>query len=312
MPLRALLCLLVSLIFASAAQAENTGKTVTIAPTTANKVSGPVTGALPDKIDLSINPFHTVIALSGRRVLTVPFCTVSTSYTNVTVNGRTQREAHTNCITPGRKLNQRGRRVLSGITMQPELAGTWRWQSDYSLAFTPKQNWPNGQAYQVTFAPEVFPEQVKLSNANLAFSTAPLTVNIFEMNFFQDPTDVAQKGVTAKLRTSAAVELEEIRRALTVTLEELTDDAKPTEKKIIAVAANLPFEIKLDEAETVATVTVPLQTLPDKERSLRLNVAPGIIGKFGGQPLADNNQSRLQERVQIASRFSYAKIGSME
>lgn len=312
MPLRALLCLLFCLIFASTAQAENNGKTIVIAPTTANKVSGPVTGALPDKIDLSINPFHTASALSGRRALTVPFCTVSTSYTNVTVNGRTQREAHTNCITPDRKLNQRGRRVLSGIMMQPEMAGTWRWQSDYSLAFSPKQNWPNGQTYQVTFAPEVFPEQVKLSNANFAFSTAPLTLQIPEMNYFQDPTDVAQKGVTAKLHFSAPVGQEDVRRAVTVTLEELTDDAKPTEKKILATASNLPFEIKLDEAETTATVTIPLQTLPDKERSLRLNIAPGIVGKFGGLPLADNSQSRLQQRVQIASRFSYAKIGSME
>lgn len=275
---------------------------------TANLVTGPVTGALGDKITLALDPFQTFTGLQGRSPLRLRFCAIKTSYRTVTLNGMSQREARTDCITPDRKLNLRGRRVAEGLQLTPEVAGTWRWLSDYDLIFTPRQEWPSGVSYQGAITGAIFPSQVLLTSRDFTASTTALTAQIGSMSFFQDPSDITQKGVSARVVFNAPVKLDDVKAKLTATLEELSEAPKPTEKKIIAAAENLPLEAKLDETGRVVTVTIPLKTLPDKVRFIRLDLAPGVTPKFGGVALVANNSSRLSERVEIASRFSYAKV----
>ncbi len=275
---------------------------------TSNQVTGPVTGELSDKITLALDPFQTIAGLQGRDPLRLRFCSIKTSYRTVTLNGTSQREARTDCVTPDRKLNLRGRRLAEGVQLTPDIAGVWRWQSDYDLIFTPRQDWPSGVSYQGNITGAIFPSKVLLTTRSITASTAPLTVQIGSMNFFQDPSDISQKGVSARLDFSAPVKLDDVRSKLTATLEELSEAPKLSEKKVIAAAENLPIESKMDETGRTVTVIIPLKTLPDKVRFIRLDLAPGVLPKFGGAALAANNSSRLSERVEIASRFSYAKV----
>jgi uncharacterized repeat protein (TIGR01451 family) len=307
MVLRLFVCLMMLVMANQAASATEPQQ-----PVSTNKVTGPVKGVIADRIDLSLNPFMTVSGLNGRSMLQLNFCTITTNYNNVTVNGQTRREARTDCIAPNRKLNLKGKRAFIGLKLSPELAGTWRWLSDYSLRFIPRQAWPTGQAYQLALGNDLFPAPVELKTLKLDFTTAALTAHVQSMNFFQDPSDMTQKGVTAQIRFNAAVKLDDVKSHVGVMLEELSDETKPTEKKILIAAAALPFDIKIDETEMLATVSIPLQTLPDKERFIRLDLSAGVTGKFGGAPLAADSNSRLSERVQIASRFSYAKLKDME
>ncbi len=265
--------------------------------TTSSQVTGPVTGELTDKITLALDPFQTIAGLQGRAPLRLRFCTIKTSYRTVTLNGTSQREARTDCVTPDRKLNLRGRRLAEGIQLTPDIPGIWRWQSDYDLIFMPRQDWPSGVSYQGNIGGEIFPSKVQLTTRSITASTAPLTVQISGMNFFQDPSDISQKGVSARLEFSAPVRLDDVRSKLTATLEELSEAPKLSEKKVIAAAENLPIEAKMDESGRTVSVIIPLKNLPDKVRFIRLDLAPGVLPKFGGAPLVTNNSSRLSERV---------------
>jgi len=63
-----------------------------------------------------------------------------------------------------------GKTVTAGITMQPELAGTWTWLNDRELQFMPKDDWPIGQAYDVRFDPaQAFAPHVKVDKDRLNF-----------------------------------------------------------------------------------------------------------------------------------------------
>ena len=99
-----------------------------------------------------------------------------------------------------------------------------------------------------------------------------------------------------------------LRQHLQFVLEELTDDAKPPDRQIIAKAETLPFELQLNEDGTQATVTTPIKTLPDKERFLKVVVQPGLMALAGGQPLAAGKPGELEQRVRIPSRFDYGRI----
>ena len=46
--------------------------------------------------------------------------------------------------------------ITSGVELYPKIEGTWRWESDSLLVFTPKANWAIGQKYRVTLDPKYF------------------------------------------------------------------------------------------------------------------------------------------------------------
>ncbi len=282
-------------------------------PTTTNQVSGPVTGALPDKIALSLDPYQsTTPGLSQRAQLSVSFCTQTTSYETIVVNGKNIRQSRVNCTRPDRKLHLGGKRQLTGVTLTPEMTGTWRWQDDYTLTFRPKNSWPTGQSFQAQFSAELFPGNVQLLSSAFNFSTDALTSQIPSMAFFQDPNDVTKRGVSTTLRFNTPVAAEALRQHLTFTLEELTEDVAPNQRKIIAAAENLPFEFKLDAYGIEAQVTTPLHTMPDRDRFVKVRILPGLEAVAGGKKLEKTKGVQMEETVRIPSRSSFAKISAVE
>ena len=269
---------------------------VALKPATANNVEGPATGALDEKISLSVDPRSSnAPSLSNLAALSVAFCTENSSISNTLINRMLLKQPIVGCKTPERPLHLTGRAQNIGITMVPELAGEWRWRTDYSLEFKPKKPWPTAQNYQLTFDKTVFPDSVTLKNGNYSFVTEPLIPQITNMAFFQDPSDVEKRGVSATVSFNAPVASDVLKKHLELLTEEVTDAPNPAERKIIAKPEKLQFDIKMNENDTEAVITVPLHTLPDKERFLKLVIKPGIIAKFGGQPLKllPNGQGRF-------------------
>ena len=122
-----------------------------VLPVTANKISGPVTGQLPDHMDLWLTSDNANVT----NVASVPvsFCSAKASVLG---------QKASTCDEPDRKLHLGGKRQLTGIAMTPDVHGEWRWDSDYRLVFSPAQPWVPGQDYNVVFDSSIFPSQVTL------------------------------------------------------------------------------------------------------------------------------------------------------
>lgn len=257
-----------------------------LSPVTANKVEGPATGQLPDKIRLRIeNSANFTLGVSGKTSLSVSFCADVTATENVWSGGRVVQQSVTRCRTPDRKLHLTGRRQLTGVQFSPDVEGLWRWDSDYRLTFKPKNPWPTGQTYRLGFDPSPFPESVELENGAWSFVTQALSANVTQMDFFQDPNDVENRGVSTIIEFNAPVDAQSVRDHLRFTLEELTDAAKPSERVFVTKTDNLPFDIQLNSSGLRGTVTTPIKTMPEKERFLRVALSPGVTAQAGGQPL---------------------------
>lgn len=281
---------------------------------TANQVSGPAVGNLTDKIELSLSPYLSNRPnLSNRDALTISFCATRTIRETVLLNGRYVPQSRVHCETPGRKLNQTGKRAMTGVTMTPDLTGEWRWRDDYTLTFKPKRAWPAGQPVQLRFDAGLFPDQVKLLSGSYQFTTEPLAPQITDMQFFQDPNDVEKRGVSASVRFNTPVAAEALKRHLRATLEEVSweTEARGLRKRLVAAAENMPFDLQLNEGGQQAEITVPLKVLPDKERFLKLEILPGLEALAGGQALPPGGPGRLEQRVQAPSRYSFARIQSV-
>src|SRR5258708_4146402 len=88
-------------------------------------------------------------------------------------------------------LNAVGREVSKGILIYPKMPGTWVWSSDSSLVFTPKQDWPAGQNYDLFFDKSIFaPTTIPIKvHYNYHFSTEKFKASIREFKFYQDPVN---------------------------------------------------------------------------------------------------------------------------
>ena len=80
-----------------------------------------------------------------------------------------------------------GKALSTGIGMQPELAGTWRWVDDRVLEFRPRDDWPVGQIYKVTFDRTILAPQIRLKDRDFQFTSAGFAAQISAAEFYQDP-----------------------------------------------------------------------------------------------------------------------------
>jgi len=275
-------------------------------PTTANKVDGPVTGGLPDKIDLNVWFGGEIV--SNVRPVTIRFC----MHQNYVFNYMASI-----CSTPDRQLHITGKRQLTGITMTPPVEGEWRWDSDYSLQFTPVHAWPAGKQFQVDMQPSIFPTQVDLHDQHFTISSAPLRASITSMTFFQDENQSDNRGVSTSIQFNTPVAAKDAKEHLSFKLEELSDGDKPEDRKILSAGDNLPFELKMSDDGLEANITTPIASMPDKERFLEANISEGLPAVSGGEALGAPDMSKINperrmQRVRVPSIYDYAKIDHID
>lgn len=204
-----------------------------------------------------------------------------------------------------RRLGLEGRRIDKGVEISPAIKGEWRWNSDYGLSFTPSETWKAGTTYTVSFNIDDMgvPASVlfgieKTRAFTISFMTNPLTVSIPKMAFMQDPDDPNRKLVSAQLSLNYPAKPELVKKHLKLQLEEQKGGAIQDTK------TPLDYEWENEADMLSAQVTVPLKTLPDQDRYLRLAVTQGLVPRDGG---AVSNQD-FSERTRIPSLKTYLAI----
>ncbi|MDO9265414.1 MAG: hypothetical protein Q7U02_15705, partial [Desulfosalsimonadaceae bacterium] len=81
------------------------------------------------------------------------------------------------------RLNLAGKKLTSGVTIRPAIEGTWEWENDLKIKFSPKAPWPAAQKYTVVISPEILEKKIKLKDDQVNFQTAP-----FKASFEEGPS----------------------------------------------------------------------------------------------------------------------------
>ena len=106
-------------------------------------------------------------------------------------------------------------RRFYGIELDPAVPGSWKWDSDRVLTFTPKEDWPIGENFVVTLRRKgLLTEGVRLHEYELKFQSAPLTVAIGSTEFYQDPQDQSNKKVVSTVTFSHVIDAAEFEKRL--------------------------------------------------------------------------------------------------
>jgi len=197
------------------------------------------------------------------------------------------------------RLDLVDQQIGSGIRLEPQMSGTWRWEGDRTLIFVPDREWPAGTRFRLRFDKQLFSPEARFSSLDYTFESPPFSVDLDDLEFYQDPKDRQVRKAVATLRFSHPVAPESLEQHLSMTM-------RPSDKKIKTPPKEIGFTISYDKNQREAYVhSVPLE-LPEHTNFLKLTVAPGI------RPATDGAHSdrQLSKQLLIPDRFSFLKVES--
>ena len=192
--------------------------------------------------------------------------------------------------------------VTTGIELSPAVPGTWFWENDRQLKFTPKDDWPVAGSFSVRFATRGFAaSQVTLEKYRFKFKSQPFVARIANAEFYQDPLDPSLKKVVTKVGFSHPVDTAELESHVTLAVAK---DA--TYLGLKPDSSN--FTVIYDKFKLNAFVhSVPL-AMPRDDTPMTVNVKRGVRAARGGNDSADSLQAVVIVPGRASLRFSDARM----
>ncbi|MBN2737132.1 MAG: alpha-2-macroglobulin [Spirochaetales bacterium] len=189
--------------------------------------------------------------------------------------------------------------IESGITVNPSIEGSWAWEGDSVLVFSPSEKWPIGQSYNGQINPQVLAEHVKIE-WNFVFSLPELKLKLSSHEFYIDPENEKIKRITAVLESNYPLDPSSLDNKIIL---------KPDIK-----ANNGRFE-KRDYSSSISysddylkafIVSEPLG-MPASDITMVLAIQKGIASRLGGT--AFGNQ--LTAMINVPGSSTYVKVNSI-
>lgn len=198
------------------------------------------------------------------------------------------------------KLEDIGREVKRGVTLEPRARGSWSWAAEDQLVFTPFEDWPAGREYTVRFDRAFFPAHVRLDRREARAWTAPFSAALASSEFHVDPADPSLKRVAAVFRFSHPVDPASFESRLTMVL------TGPKQSLFDRDRSPRKFAVSYDKLRGEAyAVSEPLG-IPLEAAVLEVSASAGVKPARGGPPTRDP----LSARVPVPGMFDYFRIES--
>jgi len=199
-------------------------------------------------------------------------------------------------------LDAIGKVVTSGITIEPDIKGQWRWTLEDALEFRPADDWGVGTSYTVKLDKKMFPEHVGLDKYKYSFSSAPFVISWENVEFYQDPVDPKNKLVTATVEFTHPVDKKAFEDNIELTLYEVKSG------KEYKAADDVPFTVSYNPYNTVAYIVTGKIEMPMLDRYLNISIDSGTKAAAGGPSF---NQD-LENRANIPGMYTFFKVGGAQ
>ena len=115
---------------------------------------------------------------------------------------------------PVAKLELADKKIETPIKIFPSVAGTWKWQGQSELVFTPESDWAPDTSYKVTLPKSIFDSKSNIKPLDYKITTLPFSATFSNKEFYEDPVNPKIKRVTATLNFSHPVDMEDLKKNL--------------------------------------------------------------------------------------------------
>ena len=188
-----------------------------------------------------------------------------------------------------------GKNVTTGITLRPELAGTWTWSTDRILMFEPKDDWPAGQTYDLSFDPKLaFAEHVKVATDHARFTSPVFAASVVQGEFYQDPQDAAAKKAVIHFAFTHPLDTASFEKRIALKLEGAGKGSGARK-----------FAVTYDDRKLNAFVHSEPLAIPKDDAKLAYALEAGVHAARGGNA----TPKALEGTVAIPGLYSLAVNG---
>jgi uncharacterized protein YfaS (alpha-2-macroglobulin family) len=197
---------------------------------------------------------------------------------------------------PAAPLEMTGKAPGPGVTMTPEVPGTWRWSDNRTLVFTPAAlHWAPASSHTVTLDPSELAPNLAFDRGTLEFTTPPLFAELRDFHFYTSPKDPGVHQVVGELRTSHPAELGEVIRQLDLEVLGGATLFTPGSPRFTVDPGNGPRQFFIRSRNL---------TIPAREDFVKLRVREGLASSAGGLPLA----AGVEAKTRVPDKFSGFKL----
>lgn len=188
--------------------------------------------------------------------------------------------------------------VTEHIELTPHVAGTWFWDGDHHLVFTPKADWPAGQTFTVKFNSAFFARGTKLERLSYTFTTSPFTAAITEFKFYQDPIDAKVRQAVATVEFNFPVNPESFEQKTSLLLQNIKNN------KLNLAAKQFKWTVQYDEHKRRAYLHSETLPITDVERYVVLMIDKGVKAATGSSALSTS----VSKNLLIPDASNYFKV----
>jgi uncharacterized protein YfaS (alpha-2-macroglobulin family) len=187
------------------------------------------------------------------------------------------------------------------VGLSPALAGTWHWDDDRHLRFTPKDDWPAGADYTVSLPKKALKPEIRLQEREAHFSTAAFVAKIGSARFYQDPLKPASKKVIVDLNFTYPVLPAELEKRLEMREDEQSNGVLGIGKQTTR------FTVTYDKLKLNASVVSSDLPIPKDGGTMHFTLAKGLAAARGSPAIKDD----LSGNVAIPGLYSLS-VGEIE
>ncbi|HEX2583802.1 MAG TPA: MG2 domain-containing protein, partial [Steroidobacteraceae bacterium] len=189
----------------------------------------------------------------------------------------------------------------SKVSIDPVIAGEWRWEDDRTLTFQPSTDWGVGQQYDVTLARKsVVAPHIRLDKYSFDFKSAEFEAKVVNTEFYQDPEVAANKKVVVNVHFTHPVDPEKFEKRIAIKMFNRETDTREVE-------VNAPhYSVVYDKIKLNAFIHSDKLDVPPKEGRLAIDVDSGVQSARGG-----NKTDRVLHSSVIVPGLNSLKISDV-
>ncbi|MCO5114540.1 MAG: alpha-2-macroglobulin family protein [Bdellovibrionaceae bacterium] len=203
-------------------------------------------------------------------------------------------------------MDQIGKEVTENApTLSPALSGTWHWESDKSLVFTPQadlvafqNDWLVGSTYTVSLNTKLFPSHLLFSKTKYEFNTAALFPRTTNSEFYIHPNNNKIRKALFTVTSSIPLDAEDFKKK--VSLKISTKENALIGKGSQSLTPTISFNPEL----TQAYIESPALDMVGPDRQVELKLEKNLQSLRGGQGSTES----LSASVDVPGKFSAFKV----
>lgn len=212
---------------------------------------------------------------------------------------------HFDCsIAPVKAL---GKTLVEAPEILPKISGSWRWESDHRLVFTPSGDvktgdWPVGSSFTVYLSKKLFADHILLETYKPEFTTEKVTFSVTKDEFYIDPTNPKIKKAVVNLRFNYPIEAEDFKKHVSFRF------VSRQRNRLGGSGDKVGFTVSFNKFLNEAYLTSDVIPVPEEESLMIVEVEKGFHSSLGGEP---SEQGRKLD-IPIPGRTDTFKITDAE